>query len=80
MTQAKGWVTRQREQFELFAKSEHQEHRVLEKVIQESHGTQEKEFQVTPVVQEKEPPRNNNLCHKPTQAADTQKAEVIIYI
>ena len=76
MTQAKGWVTRQREQFELFAKSENQEHRVLEKEIQESQGIPEKEFQVTLGVQEKEP----SVCHKPTQAADTQKAEVIIYI
>ena len=76
MTQAKGWVTRQREQFELFAKSEHQEHRVQEKDIHLSQGIPEKEFQVSPVVQEKEP----SMCHKPTQAADTQKAEVIIYI
>ena len=75
MTQAKGWVTRQREQFELFAsRSEHQEQRVQE--IQASPPVHEKEFQVTPVVQEKE----TSICHKPTQAVDTQKAEVIVYI
>ena len=68
MTQAKGWVTRKREQFELFAKSEHQEQRAQEKDIQALPGVQEKVIQA--------PPRS----HKPTQAADTQKAEVTIYI
>lgn len=74
MTQAKGWVTRKREQFELFAKSEHQEQRTQEKEVQEAPGVQEKVIQMSRGIQE--PSRS----HKPTQAADTQKAEVTIYI
>ena len=73
MTQAKGWVTRKREQFELFAKSEQEQ-----KVIQVSPGSQKQEIQVPRGIQE--PPRSLSICHKPTQAADTQMAEVTIYI
>ena len=69
MTQAKGWVTRKREQFELFAKSEQKE-------IQVSPGSQKQEIQVSRGIQE--PPRSLSICHKPT--ADTQMAEVTIYI
>lgn len=73
MTQAKGWVTRKREQFELFAKSEQEQ-----KEIQVSPGSQKQEIQVSRGIQE--PPRSLSICHKPTQAADTQMAEVTIYI
>ena len=72
MTQAKGWVTRKREQFELFAKSETKE--IQE--IQVSPGSQKQEIQVSRGIQE--PPRSLSICHKPT--ADTQMAEVTIYI
>ena len=74
MTQAKGWVTRKREQFELFAKSETKE--IQEKEIQVSPGAQKQEIQVSRGIQD--PPRSLSICHKPT--ADTQMAEVTIYI
>ena len=55
---AKGWVSRKREQFELFAKTEQD---------------QLQRRPVSPVSQEQEPPSIISLCHKPQQAGVTQE-------